>query len=138
MYLSKASYQRFVATIYFMESMYALFFAAVGVDKLFHFTDISWESYLSAFLVQTAPVAGTVILTCIAVAQIAIGCMLLLPGVISRIGAYAAFILLVLLSLDLVLADGGEFFSRAALYALIAVGAFALVQMQQIYRDLHA
>ncbi len=137
MYLAKALYQRFVGTIYMLQATYALFFAVVGLDRLMQFSEINWESYLSALLIEMSPVKGAVILSILAVAQIATAVMLLIPY-FSRIGAYCAFLLLLFVAIDLIVANGGEFYSRAALYAVMSVGAIALIQLQRIYYSLHS
>lgn len=137
MYLAKALYQRFVGTIYMLRAVYALFFAVVGLDRLMQFSGIDWESYLSALLMQTVPIKGSVILVSLAVAQIVTAGMLLIPY-LARIGAYCAFLLLIFVAVDLVIANGAEFYSRAAIYAVMSVGSLALIQLQSIYYSLHS
>lgn len=137
MYLAKSLYQQFVATIYMLQSTYALFFAVVGFDRLMHFSNISWESYLSALLVQSMPVEGTVIVTTLAIVQLAAAAMLMMPYM-SRWGAYLGFLLLLFVAADLVVANGGEFYSRAALHAVAAVGVLALIQLQSVHAGLRS
>jgi len=137
MYFSKDLYQRFISTIYVLQYVYAIFFAIVGLDKIYNYSGMVWESYLSAIAVQMAPVGGTVLITSIAIAQLVIAGLLAIPW-FARLGAYLGFILALVQAADLMIADGGDFLSRAALFAMLAVGLLALIQMQKIRSGLNA
>mgnify|MGYP000179112925 CR=1 FL=1 len=133
MYLAKAAYQRFVTTIYMLQYTYALFFIVIGLDRFFQFSGAAWDAYLSAALTQTVPVPDSLIVAVIAIGHLVAGVALLMPY-LCRLGASIGFIMLLAIAIDLILADGGEFYVRASLYAVMAVGILALYNLW-IIRD---
>ena len=137
MFLSKALYQKFSTILYMLQSTYALFFAVVGLDRLFQFSGANWESYFSALVVYQFPIGAAMLLTGLAIAQLAVAVLLLIPY-LEYIGMYCATILLLLVAMDLVIAGNEELFVRAALYAVMAVGMIGIIQLKQIQHSISA
>jgi len=137
MYLTKSLYQRLMATISGLQLTYAVYFALIGLDRIFQLSGTDWHTYVSALVQYMAPVNATMIIYLTGITQLVIAGFLVFPW-LARYGAYLAFILLLALGIDIFLAGNGELYSRVAMYIVMAIGALSLAQLQTIHAGLRS
>lgn len=98
-----------------------------GLDKFFNWL-ADWEAYLSPLAVQLLPVSPEVFMRFVGVVEIVVGLVVLSRW--TRVGAYVAAAWLALIALNLI--TTGRYFDIAARDAVLAVGAFALGQLDSL------